>query len=216
MPPEGFKYRAFLSYSHHDRRVAEWLHRSIENYRIPKPLIGSAGRDGPIPERLFPVFRDRDELRTSPDLSLSLREALNQSANLIVVCSRAAAASRWVNEEIAYFKQIGRSDRIHALIVEGTPTDPASSPFPPALRFEVATDASINESRPEEPLAADLRPDADGKEDAKLKVIAGLLGVSFDTLRHREAIAARRRLRIAWAIVSAISVLAVAAAIAVW
>ena len=68
----GFKYRAFISYSHRDERRASWLHKSIEGYRVPKPLIGQPSRDGAIPSKLFPVFRDRDELASSPDLSTSL------------------------------------------------------------------------------------------------------------------------------------------------
>src|SRR3954464_9309542 len=83
-----FKYKAFISYSHRDRQTAEWLHRSLENYQIPKQMIGLPGRDGPIPKRLFPIFRDRDELSTSSDLSIDIREALEQSANLIVICSK--------------------------------------------------------------------------------------------------------------------------------
>ena len=65
----GFKYRAFISYSHRDERRASWLHKSIEGYRVPKPLIGQPSRDGAIPSKLFPIFRDRDELASSPDLS---------------------------------------------------------------------------------------------------------------------------------------------------
>lgn len=56
----GFKYRAFISYSHRDERRASWLHKSIEGYRVPKPLIGQPSRDGAIPSKLFPIFRDRD------------------------------------------------------------------------------------------------------------------------------------------------------------
>ena len=101
----AFKYRAFISYSHRDERSAAWLHKSIEGYRVPKPLIGKAGRDGAIPSKIFPVFRDRDELASSPDLTSSLRLALEQSAHLIVLCSPAAANSRWVNQEILEFKR---------------------------------------------------------------------------------------------------------------
>ena len=43
-------------------------------------------------------------------------------------------------------------------------------------------------------LAADLRPEGDGYKNAKLKLIAGLLGVPYNTLRQREVAAARRRL----------------------
>src|SRR5580698_11573437 len=94
----GFKFRAFLSYNHADQRTVAWLHKALENYRIPKELHGSPGRDGPIPKQLFPIFRDRDELSSSSDLSQSIKEALDASACLIVICSPSAANSRWVNQ----------------------------------------------------------------------------------------------------------------------
>ena len=46
----SFKYRAFISYSHRDRKRAEWLHKAIERYRVPNTLVGQPGRDGPIPD----------------------------------------------------------------------------------------------------------------------------------------------------------------------
>lgn len=60
------KYWAFLSYSQRDR--SDWLRRSIENYRVPRRLAGRQSRDGAVPRRLFPVFRDREELPTSAKL----------------------------------------------------------------------------------------------------------------------------------------------------
>ena len=210
----GFKYRAFISYSHRDERRASWLHKSIEGYRVPKPLIGQPSRDGAIPSKLFPVFRDRDELASSPDLSTSLRRALEQSAHLIVLCSPAAAASRWVNQEILEFKRLGRADRIFALIVGGEPnaSDPTLECFPPALKYVVDADGQLSDKQAE-PIAADLRPQGDGKDNAKLKLIAGLLGVSFNDLRHRELIAARRRVRIYQGIAAAMILLAVLATV---
>ena len=48
------EYWAFISYSQHDEAVSSWLHRAIETYRIPARIVGSAGRDGNVPRRLFP------------------------------------------------------------------------------------------------------------------------------------------------------------------
>jgi hypothetical protein len=117
----GCKYPVFISYSHRDERWASWLHKGIEAYRVPKPLVGRPGRNGPIPKQIFPVFRDRDELAASADLPATLRTALEQSAHLIVLCSPAAAQSRWVNQEIIEFKRLGRADRILPLIIDGEP-----------------------------------------------------------------------------------------------
>jgi MTH538 TIR-like domain (DUF1863) len=213
-----FKYKAFISYSYVDGKTAEWLHRSLENYRIPSQLVGTPGRDGPIPKQLFPVFRDRDDFGTSSDLSADIREALEQSANLVVLCSKACVKSLWVNQEITYFKKLGRQGRVHALIVDGKPNavSTAEECFPSALSHKVDADGKIINSEPEEPIAADLRPEGDGKDNAKLKLLAGLLGISFNSLRQREVIAARRRLRITQAVSGAIIALALTAAFTGW
>ena len=76
-----FKYKAFISYSHRDKQWGDWLHKALEGYRVPKRLVGSAGRDGAVPARLFPMFRDRDELSSSSDLNYEIKFALEQSAS---------------------------------------------------------------------------------------------------------------------------------------
>jgi MTH538 TIR-like domain (DUF1863) len=214
----AFKYRAFISYSHHDRRSAEWLHKALENYRIPKQLIGETGRDGEIQKQIFPIFRDREELGSSHDLSGSIRDALAQSAYLIVICSPAAAKSRWVNQEIIEFKKLGRAERIHAIIIDGEPNSDSleAECLPTALRFKVDALGTILHDQTVEPLAADLRPDGDGKNEAKLKLIAGLLGISLNDLRRREIAAARRRKHIAQTLGAAIIVLVASVGIAAW
>jgi MTH538 TIR-like domain (DUF1863) len=214
----NFKFKAFISYSHADQSTAAWLHKAIETYSIPKELRGTAGRDGPIPKQLFPVFRDRDELSSCPDLSRSIHEALQVSAYLIVLCSPAAGRSKWVNQEIIEFKKLGRSDRIHALIVEGDPAAAIEDGgcFPPALRCKLGADGELIPDPTREVLAADLREEGDGKNDAKLKLIAGLLGIAFNALRRREVAAARRRLLVTQAVAAAMALLVVAAGVGAW
>jgi hypothetical protein len=212
-----YKFKAFISYSHADSEAADWLHRAIESYRIPKELRGAPGRDGPIPERLFPIFRDRVELSSSPNLSQAIRDALEASAYLIVICSPAAAKSRWVNQEVIEFIKLGRADRIHALIVDGEPSSEGEGGcFPPALHSKLGPDGDVIPDPSREVLAADLRPDADGKDDAKLKLIAGLLGIAFNSLRRREVAAARRRLLITQGIAAAMAILLLSVGLSVW
>ena len=115
------KYRAFLSYSHRDAKWAGWLHKSLESYRPPKILVGTSTVRGPVPKRLTPIFRDREELASATDLGTVINAALQQSACQIVVCSPQSAKSRWVNEEIIAYKRLGGEDRIFCLIVGGEP-----------------------------------------------------------------------------------------------
>ena len=219
---ETFKYRAFISYSHADRAWGDWLHRALETYRVPKRLIGTHGRRELVPSKLFPIFRDREELSSSPNLNDQIRQALEQSAYLVIICSPRSAASRWVNEEILTFKRLGREDRILALIADGEPNaadtagrDPSLECFPPALKLQLGADGELGRSRIE-PVAADARAQGDGRDNAKLKLIAGLLGVDFDALKQRELEVARRRLRVAYGIAAAMLMLAIAAGGAGW
>ncbi len=198
MDPE-FKYRAFISYSHSNEKWAKWLHRSLESYRVPKHIVGKQTPFGPIPERIAPVFRDRDELATSTNLGATLTLALEQSAFQIVICSPAAAKSRWVNEEILAFKRLGREHRIFCLIVDGEPGASAAEAtadqecFPNALTYTMGEDGNLTTTR-SEPIAADARPDKDSKQDVRLKLIAGMLGIGLDELKQREVQRRQRRL----------------------
>jgi WD40 repeat protein len=191
MDQQEFKYRAFISYSHRDKVWGDWLHKTLETYRTPARLVGRASRDGTVPKRLYPVFRDRDELPSSASLGDNIDAALRESCYLVVICSPTAAVSRWVDGEIRAFKKLGREDRVLCLIVDGEPnaTDRPDSGelecFPPALRFRVDAKGELTKARTE-PIAADARPGKDGKTNARLKILAGLLGVGYDELRQRE------------------------------
>ena len=207
------RYRAFISYSHSDALVAARLHRALEGYRVPKRLRGTEGEFGPLPDRLGAIFRDREELASSADLGGRVQSALADSDALILVCSPEAAASHWVNEEVLAFKRLGRSERIHCLIVSGEPhAGDARECFPLAVRFEIDANGQLG-TRPSEPIAADLRPGKDGRTLALLKLIAGLLGTNLDKLRQREA--QRRYRRMLAVVVASLAGMALAIALAV-
>jgi WD40 repeat protein len=213
------KYWAFLSYSHTDKKWGDWLHRALETYRVPRRLVGRESRDGKVPERVYPIFRDREELPVSADLGSNINEALGESRYLIVICSPRSAKSRWVGGEIKTFKKLGREDRILALIVDGEPNASDGKPgfkieeecFHEAMRYRMV-DGELSDLR-SEPIAADAREGKDGKTNAKLKLLAGLLGVNYDDLKQREQ---ERRLRRARVIVAAsVALIAVFAALSV-
>lgn len=193
------KYWAFISYAHEDEVWAAWLHKTLERFRVPQQLVGRASMEEKIPRRLFPVFRDRDELPGSFDLSAKIKEALQQSRYLIVICSPHAANSKWVNEEIRTFKASGRKERILSLIVDGEPNageglhSSERESFPEALRFDFDPAVDRVPIRTE-PIAADVRNGRDDKATASLRIIAGMLNVGYDELRQRERRRARRRM----------------------
>ena len=199
------QYWAFISYSHADEAWARWLHSSLEKYQVPRRLVGRPHPFGRVPRDLRPVFRDRDDLVSSPELSTAIHQALASSRELIVICSPSAAASPYVNKEVRQFKSLGRGDHIRCLIVDGQPAAGRSDCFPPALRSRGA--GTSETAPPIEPLAADVRPDKDGRRQALLKILAGILDVPYDELRRREQ--RRNRQRRAIAAVSLAALLAI-------
>jgi tetratricopeptide (TPR) repeat protein len=179
------RYRAYISYSHKDEAWAAWLHRALESYRVPRNLVGKQTSAGEVPARIRPVFRDRDDLSSATDLGDTVKQALADSENLIVVCSPNAADSHWVREEILHFAWLGRADRTFCIIVGGEPADDGS--------LSNCFSAAFTEIGFHEPLAADVRKWADGKRVAKLKLIAGLLDIRLDELRQRDLRRRRKR-----------------------
>jgi tetratricopeptide (TPR) repeat protein len=208
--PVAFTYRAFLSYSHRDTTWAKWLHRALEGFRVDKDLIGRDTPAGPVPKSLRPIFRDREDFSAGHSLTEQTAAALDGSRFMIVLCSPNAAKSQYVNEEIRRFKAMGRGDRIIPLIIDGEPGDPERECFPPALRFKLHPDGSVSDQR-EEPIAADARPEGDGKELAKLKIVSALLGIGLDQVVRRAERARRRRNRFWGALAGVFLLLAVTA-----
>ncbi len=199
---DDFIYDAFISYSgfrragaesEFDRKVAERLHRSLEAYRVPRALTKiSDGRAG-VPRRLKKIFRDRDEARAHSSLNSSLVESLRRSRFLIVVCSPRARQSRWMNQEIATFHGLGRSERILPLLIEGDPDEA----FPEELfravpgRADLAQGGGARGKWLAQPLAADVRAASASKslrllKNEKLRLLAAILGCEYDDLRRRE------------------------------
>lgn len=164
------RYAAFISYAHTDEVIAAKLHSRLENF----PL-----RDGLASKKslLKPIFRDVTELTAHHSLPEKIKEAVQGSRKLIVLCSPAAKTSHWVNEEIRLFRETHGDGAILAALTEGTP----DTAFPPAL---------LEGGR--EPLAADLKG-RDGLRFGTVQLAASLLGVGLDRLVQREA---RRRRRL--------------------
>ncbi len=195
----GDRYRAFLSYCHRDAAFARRLHRRLERYAVPRRLVGRATPRGPVPARLTPIFRDREELPAAGDLSTEVRAALAASGALIVVCSPAAAASPWVSREIETFRALHPDRPVLAVLAEGEPGEA----FPAVL-----VTGGV------EPLAADFRRGRDGTALGFLKLVSGITGVGLDELIQRDA---QRRLRAVTAVTAgAVAVMLAMGALAVF
>lgn len=162
----GKEYFAFISYKSEDVEWAIWIQHELEHYHLPASYNGRTD----IRQELRPVFRDIDEL-SAGNLPEQIKQALENSQNLIVICSPQSAKSPWVNQEVETFIGLGRTDRIFPFIVEGNFPNEF---FPPAL---------LNLPKSEERLGGDVSKN--GRDAAFVKVVAGMLGVGFDSLWNR-------------------------------
>ncbi|MGL0815317.1 TIR domain-containing protein [Vibrio vulnificus] len=174
------EYLAFISYRHADnkqqgRQWATWLHQALETYEVPADLVGKPNSRGEIiPERIYPIFRDEDELPAHANLANSITDALTNSRLLVVLCSPNAVASTYVADEIQYFKKLGHSDRIIAAMIDGEPNaswdvakqesgvSASAECFPLPLQFIVNEQGELTDQRAE-PIAADFRVNIHGQ-----------------------------------------------------
>jgi tetratricopeptide (TPR) repeat protein len=161
--------------------------------------VGTTTAVGPVPKRLTPIFRDKDELSASHDLGADLTGALRDSMYLLVICSPASARSKWVAEEILAFKRLYGEARVLALIVAGRPRasdrpgEEDHECFPEPIRFVLGADGGVSDEIAH-PIAADIRQGQDSRQLAKMKLIAGLTGLRLDDVVQREAQRRTRRL----------------------
>jgi len=212
------RYYAFLSYSHKDKELADWLHRELEKFRVPHSLAGKLTANGVVPRRLTPIFRDQHDLSAGGELGVEIKAALAASQFLIVLCSPEAARSRWTNAEIESFKRTRPEGCVLAAVVAGEPFASdipgreAEECFPPALRYKYDRRGHQTGKRAE-PLAADFREVGEGMRLALLKLVAGMLGVGLDELVQRET--TRRHRHMAWLAAGSLAGMAITSTLAV-
>jgi len=155
-----YKYDAFISYRHiePDLTIAEILHDMIEKFNIPKHLR-TVSNDGSLidDKHVFRVFRDREELSTK-DLSTMIEEAIANSENLIVICSKRTSLSPWCRKEVQLFKKIHGANNIIPILIEGEPDESFIDELK-NLKATFINSENVEEEKNIELLAADIRPD---------------------------------------------------------
>jgi WD40 repeat protein len=165
-----YRYDVFISYKHggRDAIIAEHLHKSLERYRVPKALVKQG-----LKRRIERVFRDAEELAAG-DLPTAIQSALEQSEYLVVICSPRSRQSPWVLKEVNYFREFARgSDHVLLLLVDGDP----DTAFPPVLR---GTEHLAPDVR-----SASVKQALSRLKHEKFRLLAAILGCSFDDLRQR-------------------------------
>lgn len=181
-------YNAFISYRHKpdDIRVATEVQRALERFHIPKAVRQSQ-------KGQMKLFRDKDELPITSNLSDNITMALENSDYLIVICSTHTRESLWVQREIETFLKTHTYDQVLTVLVDGDPYET----IPEILLYRDAVDPVTGEvtKEPLEPLSCDWRL---GKKQAMReelpRLAAVLLGCSYDELRQRQRQYKMRRL----------------------
>ena len=174
------KKYAFISYSHKDERMAKWLQRKLESYKLPTNIHNEYENS----KYLRPIFRDKTDLSVGV-LTDELKNNLFNSKYLIVVCSPNSAQSQWVNEEVRMFIEWGRINNVILFVIEGEQN--RNSDYLPIVLREY-----VKEHPESELLASDIR--VIGKEHAYIRIVSGMLQVDFDVLWQRHIREKRRRL----------------------
>lgn len=168
-----YRYFASVCSDQKDQRWARWLTRQMNRFHISQSLRkGNAS----LPEKLNPcVCQDVKEVSDFINL--------DHSRYLVVVCSENCKTSEHVNASIRRFRQMGKTDQIVLLLVSKDPV------FPDALYDQGDVEvlaASVEEL---------------GKGNAFLRVMATMLGISFDQLVQRRKRRRNKRIAVASAAV---------------
>lgn len=107
-----YKFFAFISYKRGeiDGEVANWIHTKLEKYPYPTEYVKEENR--PADDKFVrDVFIDVKNLHVSDtDFSDDIKKAIEESRYLIVVCSKRAAVSTYINDEVEYFLQTHNND----------------------------------------------------------------------------------------------------------
>jgi hypothetical protein len=178
------EWDAFISYSSADVAVAARVQRALERYRLP---------DG----RRLRVYRDETDI-AGGELPGQLSGALANSRALVVCCSEAAAASRWVELEIEAFREAAPERPVLSVLVADEP--PRN--LPRALGAESTRWADL---RPGWRLGLPRR----STRVELVRVVAGVAGIEFRELLPLDR--RRRRRRMLTAAASVVALLAASA-----
>lgn len=173
-------YNAFISYRHHpdDIRVASEIHRLLEHYKVPRAIRKQS-------KGITRLFRDKEELPITSNLTDDITRALENSDYLIVICSTHTRESTWVQREIETFLKTHDRSKILTVLVNGEPYET----IPEILLSEERVNPITGqiEQVPIEPLSCDWRmPRRKAKREELPRLAAALLNCGYNELRQRE------------------------------
>lgn len=123
-----YSWFAFISYKSEDLKWAWWLKKKLHDYRLPAKIC----REHHFKQKpANPSFLDKTDIQAG-NLSTELKRQIDDSENLIVICSPRSAESKYVGEEIEWFTRNGRIKNMFLFIIESDPKNIHAS-FHPAI-----------------------------------------------------------------------------------
>lgn len=191
-------YNAFISYRHAtlDSKIAEHVHKKLERFHVPSKISKKTGKS-----KITRIFRDKDELPITSNLSDTISYALDHSDYLIVICSPNTKESIWVKKEINYFLKNHSRSQILTVLAGGEPEEVIPEELLSEEReIENEDGTKVKVKTPLEPLSCDYRlkmSEADREELPRLA--AAILGCSYDELMRRRRQYKIRRLSMVFA-----------------
>jgi tetratricopeptide (TPR) repeat protein len=200
-------YDAFISYSHaKDKPIAGALQSAIQ--KLGKPWYR---------RRALRLFRDDTSLAATPHLWPMIEQALGRSGHFLLLASPEAAASKWVNKEVAHWLDLNSVDTLLIGLTDGElDWDDLAGDF--FARENLPLPPVLAKRFPSEPKWVDLRPYRAGsdKRDAKFTELAAdfaaaIRGMPKEDLLSQEVRQQRRALTLAWSAAGLLLVFAIAA-----
>lgn len=173
---QTYHYYAFISYATADSKWAKWLQHQLSYYHIPSAIKKS--KIG-IPQKLRPIFIYEYDLAGN-QLHKAIKQELEASKYLIVICSPNSAKSIYVNREVQTFIEQGRAEYIIPFIVSGEVNvkNVNYECFSPSLLELLNSKDKNNEIR-------GINVSTNGKRQALVDVVATMLNVRRDVLWNR-------------------------------
>lgn len=198
-------YNAFISYRHAplDMKIAEHVQKTLERFHIPDKIRKSTGK-----KRIERIFRDKDELPTTSDLSETIYQALTEAEYLIVICSENTKESMWVTREIEFFLSKHPRDKVLTVLASGEPDDVIPDILKSEEREIVGDDGMTHKIRVAlEPLSCDYRLSRRKADKEELpRLAAALIGCSYDELMNRRRAYRIRRMSLIFALFASIAI----------
>lgn len=160
-----YSYKAFISYTSRDSLFVD---------KLEEWLIDLAAHIDPVKNYKF--FRDRTHSDAGENVEEGLKQSLEESEWLILVCSPSVNVCKegernWVDFECSYFANVlGRKEQIVSMIADTAPNDRNVAPFYPE---------SVRDLHKK--LAADMRGDKKWSQEVS-RVYAEITEQSFESI----------------------------------